>query len=1098
MRKSLYKSLVAMLMSAIVMTTNVSPVCAAAVTLSETDTEKSGGTTEEEKQKKAVITSLYQDKNGVSYDWFGYEDGTAMIYDMSCERDTIVLDIPSYIDGYKVTVLGGQFKWKTFESVTIPESIQYLSNRVFEYCTIKKLYYNAKEADCDNDFGKTPFGYAKINEIIFGRDVEQIGDYIFYSTSFYQDEIRLCVPVIGTYAFHSANFNTLTLTNDIKSISKRAFERAKFEALHYNCADAVLDKADDLLSSPFCGAVIHELDFSEDVKAVPDYCFAQAHFKMKEYTITVEKIGDFAFFGTWDSTGLWLGTDIIDKLTISDSVKYIGKEAFANCYINELVFNATVESSSTFNLDGVFYLTDIHKLTIGNDVRKIPDYLFSNADFMFNELVLSVPSIGANSFYNVWCPYDNDTPKGRLTVTDKVNELGANAFAENEFEELQFESNATTGAYNSVTGVFYEADIYKLSIGENASMIQPYLFSNTEFHDIEELSINVPVGKAAFYSSSEYKGGFNKVTFGEGVTSIGNYAFCQRSLGNVTYNAVNAETFVTETEESPFNHCTLNRLTIGDKVEKLNKGIFAGILINQDQLVIPDSVNEIGGLAFYISTYRDDDMAFKKLLIGKGLKKLDYKAFAYMNFEDIYVEALNSDDAYDTKIDSSYYSLLPGCQTLHMHHDSSFFSYFEKNAAKIELTCDDYMVSSVGEEYFDSEGKQFIRPVYETCSVCGYTKTDSNKERAYSVTFVADNKVLDTRYCKKNGTVTAPDVPDIKGYEFIKWDTDFSSVAEDLTVKAVYEQLAVASPEPTEEPVAEPTPEATAGPIPEATSEPTVKPAIKPESTAKPTAKPTVKPTVKPRPTAKPVNKPTVKPEPTVKPAIKPTMKPTLKPTSTPKPTLNPNSTPSRKPKKTTNPTINPTNKPKPKSILIPMQKPTTKPIHKATARPATKPTPEPTTKPNKVINNDSKPAMTPVPTFEAKTESKEPLPVAVSLLIGLSGAGGVFLLFFFRIRKVRGTVVDADGMPVSDIHVTLDNRETITNKNGEFVFRGMKRGNHDFIIYNSSDSIVLSICICTEKTEDSQVFYIMKNSCLDVDAHKEGKNYLIDVVVTS
>lgn len=99
---------------------------------------------------------------------------------------------------------------------------------------------------------------------------------------------------------------------------------------------------------------------------------------------------------------------------------------------------------------------------------------------MFDELKISVPSIGANCFYNVWCPYDNDSPKGKLTLTDKVTELGANAFAENELAELQFESNAVTGAYNFVTGVFYESDIYKLSIGENVTMIQPYLFSNSE------------------------------------------------------------------------------------------------------------------------------------------------------------------------------------------------------------------------------------------------------------------------------------------------------------------------------------------------------------------------------------------------------------------------------------------------------------------------------------------------------------------------------------------------------------------------------------------------------------------------------------------
>ena len=555
MKKSLYKSLLAMLMSAMVTTSIVSPLPVSAQTMSETDTSE-GGTTEEEDNSTPETISSFRDENDVVYKWYGYADGTAEIYEISCDKDTIVIDIPSNLEGYRVTRLSGKMRSRTIESVTLPETIEYLGYRVFEYSTIENLYYNAADAKNDEDFFNTPFAYTTVKQVYFGESVERIADYTFYQTIFSQAELELHVPKIGKYAFHSASLQSLTLTNDVKVIVEMAFEQAKIQSVHYNCPDVEFEKVDDLMSSPFCGSVICQLDFSEDVQTVPDYCFAQAHFKMKEYTFEVERIGDYAFYGTWDSSGLWIGTDIIDKLTFADSVKYMGKEAFGGCYINELVLNATVECGATNNLEGVFYTTDIHKLTIGENVEKIPDYFFSNADFILEELEVCVPEIGTNSFYNVWCSYDSNTPKGILTVTDQVKVLGANAFAGNELEELYFESNATTGATDTLTGVFYDAEIYKLVIGEAVTMIQPYLFANADFKYMRSLSINVPIGTAAFYSAGSYNGGFLSVTMGEGVTSIGNYAFRYRSLGDLTYDAVNAETFVISTLESPFHYCT--------------------------------------------------------------------------------------------------------------------------------------------------------------------------------------------------------------------------------------------------------------------------------------------------------------------------------------------------------------------------------------------------------------------------------------------------------------------------------------------------------------------------------------------------------------
>lgn len=123
-------------------------------------------------------------------------------------------------------------------------------------------------------------------------------------------------------------------------------------------------------------------------------------------------------------------------------------------------------------------------------------------------------------------------------------------------------------------------------------------------------------------------------------------------------------------------------------------------------------------------------------------------------------------------------------------------------------------------------------------------------------------------------------------------------------------------------------------------------------------------------------------------------------------------------------------------------------------------------------------------------------LPVVVSLLVGVGNSTGIFLLFFLRRRKVFGRVVDAEGEAVEGISVTLDDKETFTDEKGAYVFKGMNRGNHDLCIFNLSGNPVLSLNICTGSGDDEEVFTILEDSCVSVDAHKEGKNYLVDAVI--
>ena len=85
---------------------------------------------------------------------------------------------------------------------------------------------------------------------------------------------------------------------------------------------------------------------------------------------------------------------------------------------------------------------------------------------------------------------------------------------------------------------------------------------------------------------------------------------------------------------------------------------------------------------------------------------------------------------------------------------------------------------------FTSWDKEFSNVTEDLTVKAQYTKNI-----VYTVTFVGqDDKVLKTETVEKGKSATAPDAPAVEGFNFTGWDTDFSNVTEDLTVKALYEK----------------------------------------------------------------------------------------------------------------------------------------------------------------------------------------------------------------------------------------------------------------------------------------------------------------------
>ena len=71
------------------------------------------------------------------------------------------------------------------------------------------------------------------------------------------------------------------------------------------------------------------------------------------------------------------------------------------------------------------------------------------------------------------------------------------------------------------------------------------------------------------------------------------------------------------------------------------------------------------------------------------------------------------------------------------------------------------------------------------------TPTPAPEKTIYNVVFVDMNGAgLRTEKVEANKAATAPKAPEVEGYRFVKWDTDFTKVTKDLLVKPVYEKVA--------------------------------------------------------------------------------------------------------------------------------------------------------------------------------------------------------------------------------------------------------------------------------------------------------------------
>lgn len=60
-------------------------------------------------------------------------------------------------------------------------------------------------------------------------------------------------------------------------------------------------------------------------------------------------------------------------------------------------------------------------------------------------------------------------------------------------------------------------------------------------------------------------------------------------------------------------------------------------------------------------------------------------------------------------------------------------------------------------------------------------------DKVHTVEFYVNDQVIDTQEVKHGEKAKTPAVPEVEGYDFVKWDQDFSAVKSDLKVNAIFE-----------------------------------------------------------------------------------------------------------------------------------------------------------------------------------------------------------------------------------------------------------------------------------------------------------------------
>ena len=432
----------------------------------------------------------------------------------TCKDNELV--IPATYNGLPVTWIGYRaFVNKSFESITIPDSVTSIDSDAFNGSNIKKIvigknvktvrlnafhcngveeiYFNATKMN-DFTYDNTPFKYIKDSgngiRVIFGKNVIKIPAYLFswyeYGTHSGSSSIKSVetedeshLNSIGERAFgYCENIKSVSLLFDAGSV---LFGSGCFAGCE-NIKDVYISDLSLWASSSFDGVIYgkeaNPLSYADNLYV--DGKLVTGDVIIPEQTL---EIGDYAFYGY----------DKITTLTIPDGAD-IGREAFRDC------LGLTV-------------------VNLGDNINEIGDMAFSGCEKLvevyyhpnqFIQITAGSRENGLIGYYalNV---YTDDTGKSKISRTENgyiFYDDGTYRYLVGYVPVVNVNEGITLTLPSDCNGEKY--DIYKYAFCGNTKVKTVALFGKI-----------TKIGVGAFMNCTS----LSEVLFGNDVTEIGASAF---------------------------------------------------------------------------------------------------------------------------------------------------------------------------------------------------------------------------------------------------------------------------------------------------------------------------------------------------------------------------------------------------------------------------------------------------------------------------------------------------------------------------------------------------------------------------------------------
>ena len=322
-------------------------------------------------------------------------------------------------------------------SITVPNSVTSIGDYAFSYCD--KLI-NITISDSITSIGRSAFsGCDKLINITIPDKVTSIGGYVFQGCkSLTSINIPDSVTSIGDMAFsYCDRLTSITISGNNVSIGDEAFYYCK------KLTDITLDGVTSIGYRAFNGCAITHINIPDSVTSI-DYAFYEC-VSLTSITISdgVTSIGNSAFQGCANLT----------SINIPDSVTSIGDMAFSYC---DRLTSITISGNNVSIGRSAFGDCDcLTSITISGNNVSIGDSAFGDCDRLtYIAIPGSVTSIGNEAFY--YCK--NLTG---ISIPDSVTSIGDKAFSYCEnLRTIIFPDNITALGYDLFQKSGYCNEIY--------------------------------------------------------------------------------------------------------------------------------------------------------------------------------------------------------------------------------------------------------------------------------------------------------------------------------------------------------------------------------------------------------------------------------------------------------------------------------------------------------------------------------------------------------------------------------------------------------------------------------------------------------------